>query len=212
LKRNRNPWVYLAMDKYSDLAPWFLGGLLIAAVAVAMTLSANNRTAPKTLPASSASIAKMLPAASAMSSPAPLAAELAPAPLAAGPLAAEPLAPAAPPATAMQPVTAADQIWECTINGQRTFSNNPCGEKSSLRKIGPINTMDPTPVLRYSRPYQPETGYAPAYAQEYDNSGTQEHADDSYQALVGVPYLAHRRGERMHRPYQHTHGPAPRRN
>jgi hypothetical protein len=206
LKRNRKPKVYLAMDKYSDLAPWILGGLSMAAVAVAITLSANNRTAPRTLPAPSASIAERLPAAAAISPPPPLAAEQ--------------LTPAAPPATealspmqrSTQPVVAAGQIWECTTNGQRTFSNNPCGEKSSLRNFGPINTMDPTPVLRYARPYQPEQGYAPAYAQDYDNSGTQAYADDSFLAPVGIPFYGHRRGERIHRPYQHAHGPAPRRN
>src|SRR6202035_4181246 len=43
---------------------------------------------------------------------------------------------APPPAAQVQP--AADpavqdgQIWECVTNGVKTFSNNPCGEKSTL--------------------------------------------------------------------------------
>jgi hypothetical protein len=220
LQRSRKPWVYLAMDKYSELAPWILGGLSTAAVAVAITLGANHRTAPTSLPAPSASIAERLPAASAINPPPPLAAaqwssaQLSSAAPPAGetssPVVSQAVDQSMQPLT--QPVVAAGQIWECTTNGQRTFSNNPCGEKSSLRKFGPLNTMDPTPVLRNSRPYQPEPGYAPAYAQDYDNSGTQDYADDLFQGPLGIPYFGHRRGEGMHRPYHHAHGPAPRRN
>jgi hypothetical protein len=106
------------------------------------------------------------------------------------------------------PQAAAGQIWECTTNGQKTFSNNPCGEKSALRDFGPINTMDPTPVFRHPRPLQPD----PNYVQDDSYQGTQDYADDSYAPLVGIPYVVHRRGERTQRPYTHSHGPAPRRN
>ncbi|HWX79613.1 MAG TPA: hypothetical protein VNZ02_05980 [Steroidobacteraceae bacterium] len=112
-----------------------------------------------------------------------------------------------------EPAAPAGQIWECTTNGQKTFSNNPCGEKSSLREFGPINTMEATPVYRYPRNYQPEPAY---YAPDRDDSAMQDPADEPYQSSVGIPYLVHRRGERAHRPYQHSHGPAhgpaPRRN
>jgi hypothetical protein len=188
------------MDKYSDLAPWILGGISAAAIAVAITVGSNNRTAPRTLPAPSPAIAEILPTASAIpQSPPPQ-------------LAAEQLPPTAPPpaqpqAIAMQPLTqpqaAAGQIWECTTNGQKTFSNNPCGEKSSLREIGPINTMDPTPVFSQPRSYQPD----PRYVQDDGYQGTQD-ADDSYPSPVGIPYFVHRRSERAQRPNTHTHGPA----
>ena len=55
-----------AMDKYSDLAPWILGGISTAAIAVAITVGSNNRSAPKALPAPSPAIAKIVPAASAI--------------------------------------------------------------------------------------------------------------------------------------------------
>ena len=193
------------MDKYSDLAPWILGGISTAAIAVAITVGSNSRSAPKALPAVSPAIAKIVPAASAIpQSPPPQSA-------------AEQLPPTAPPgaplqAQALQPLTqpqvAAGQIWECTTNGQKTFSNNPCGEKSSLRDFGPINTMNPTPVFRHPRSFQPD----PNYAQDDGYQGSQDYADDSYAPLVGIPYVVHRSGERTQRPYTHSHGPAPRRN
>ncbi len=193
------------MDKYSDLAPWILGGISTAAIAVAITVGSNNRSAPRILPVASPAIAEMLPAASAVPhSPPPQ-------------LAAEQLPPAAPPraepqAQVLQPLTqpqaAAGQIWECTTNGQKTFSNNPCGEKSALRDFGPINTMESTPVFRHPRPFQPD----PNYGQDDGYQGTQDYADDSYPPPVGIPYVVHRRGERTQRPYTHSHGHAPRRN
>jgi hypothetical protein len=193
------------MDKYSDLAPWILGGISTAAIAVAITVGSNNRSAPKTLPAPSPAIAKLMPAASAIPD------GLSPR------LATEQLPPTAPPAAqpqaqALQPLPqpqlAAGQIWECTTNGQKTFSNNPCGEKSSLREFGPINTMDPTPVFQHPRSFQPD----PNYVQDEGYQGTQDYADDAYPPLLGIPYVVHRRGERTQRPYTHSHGPAPRRN
>lgn len=193
------------MDKYSDLAPWILGGISTAAIAVAITVGSNSRSAPKALPTVSPAIAKIVPAASAIpQSPPPQST-------------AEQLPPTAPPgaqiqAQALQPLTqpqvAAGQIWQCTTNGQKTFSNNPCGEKSSLRDFGPINTMDPTPVFRHPRSFQPD----PNYAQDDGYQGSQDFADDSYAPLAGIPYVVHRRGERTQRPYTKRLGPAPRKN
>src|SRR5271165_2079508 len=108
-----------AMDKYSDLAPWVLGAMATAAIAVAITLGSNNRTAPTALPAPGPAIGKILPQASAPPSPAPPA---------------EPIAPTTPAQPqpdiqvmqALPEPVAAGQIWECTTNGQKTFSNNPC--------------------------------------------------------------------------------------
>jgi hypothetical protein len=192
------------MDKYSDLAPWILGGISTAAIAVAVTVGSNNRIAPNPQPATSPAIAGLLPATSAISQSPPLR------------LPGEQLPPTAPPATrpdaqAMQPLTqpetAAGQIWECRMNGQKTFSNNPCGEKSSLRELGTLNTMDPTPVFRQPRSSQP----APNYPQDDGYQGTQDPAD-SYSSVVGIPFFVHRRGEGAHRPHTHSQGPAPRRN
>jgi hypothetical protein len=67
--------------------------------------------------------------------------------------------------------------------------------------------MDPTPVFRHPRSYQPD----PNYVQDDGYQG-QDYADDSYPPVVGIAYVAHRRGERTQRPYTHSHGSAPRRN
>lgn len=178
------------MVKYSDLAPWIMGAMVTAAIAVAITAGSINRTAPKALPAPSPAIGKILPAAAALPGPAKR-------------LAAEPSAAAAPPATPdaqtpqslTQPM-AAGQIWECMTNGQKTFSNNPCGEKSSLRELGPINTMDPTPPFRRPREFLPESNYA----QDDSYPGAPDDADD-YQSQAAIPYLVHTGAERTHRPF-----------
>jgi len=190
------------MDKYSDLAPWILGAMATAAIALAITLGSSNRTAPKALRAPSSAIGKILPMASAPPDPAPPLAETLAAATTAQP---QPDAPAMQSLT--QPVVAAGQIWECMTNGQKTFSNNPCGEKSALRELGPVNTMDPTPVFRHPRALQPESNYPD---DRYPDA--QDYADDSYQSQTGITYVVHRRGERTHRPSSHPHNPAPRRN
>jgi hypothetical protein len=202
--------VNLAMHKYSDLAPWILGGLSTAAVAIAITVGSNNWIAPKTLPAPSQTIAPVLPAPPALLESAPpaqvVAGQMAPATPAITEAITQPVTePATQPAVQPEPGA---QIWECTTNGIKTFSNNPCGEKSSLREVGPINTMEATPVLRRPRSFQPE----PGYVQDFDYPGTQDYADNSYVAVVGVPIIQHRRGEGMHRPSHHNHRPAPGKN
>jgi hypothetical protein len=175
------------MDKDTDLLPWILGGLSMATVALAVAVATTDRHPTTT--------AQALPRAA-------LAVVTQPAVL----TAAAPLVESSP----MQPTVSArsstGQIWECTTNGQKTFSNNPCGDKSSLLDVGPINTMDRTPIYRGSRTYQPLPGYAP----EYPYGDSQEPADNFYPVVVGVPLLGHRTPQRVHRPYDHDRSSAPR--
>jgi hypothetical protein len=195
----------IPMDKYSDLAPWILGGIATASIAAAITLRGNVITAPRPLQTPAAAIVAILPSSIAQSSR--------PLPGEAFPESAPPATPAAQFETPVMPVTTpaapTGQIWECTTNGQKTFSNNPCGEKSSLREFGPINTMQATPVSRYPRSYPLEPAY---YAINHDDPAMQDFADEPAQSQVGIPYFVHRRGERAHRPYQRGSGAAPRRN
>jgi hypothetical protein len=108
------------------------------------------------------------------------------------------------------------RIWECTINGQKTFSDSPCGTKSSLHEIGPINGMDPTPIPPLARSYAPESSYRPDYSnqgdQEYSNPGEQQFANNSYPVFVGIPIRERRRPDHAHRPHADHHGPLPRKN
>jgi len=114
------------------------------------------------------------------------------------------------------------QIWECTTKGVKTFSNNPCGDKSTLREVGPINTMNPTPVVHYARAYAPEPRYAPAYSDSdgaadqgsYSDPVSAESGGNSYAIVQGVGFVARRRPEHHphHRPMpnHHNSGPMPR--
>jgi hypothetical protein len=88
-----------------------------------------------------------------------------------------PNAVAAPsPAIASSAPVTSGQIWECTTNGLRTFSNNPCGTKSAIRELNPINRMDAAPVARANYRYAPQ----PMSQPQYSNPDAQEPVDASY--------------------------------
>jgi hypothetical protein len=188
-----------AMYKDRDLLPWILGGLSMATVAIAITVGSDNATAPKRTPAPSQASAYALPPAPAETVPAPV-----PEPA--------PTLAAARIQTVTPAIERSSQIWECTINGQKTFSDNPCGDKSSLHKIGPINTMDPTPIFRSTPSYEPQSSYAPepqsSYAPDYAYPSEQQFADNSYPVYVGIPFHEHRRPDRAH--HSHDRGRTPR--
>lgn len=126
--------------------------------------------------------------------------------------------------TRIQPVTVPTapnveptrRVWECKINGQRTFSDNPCGAKSTLREIGPTNRMDPTPIFPHSRSYVPESNDPPRYsypsepADSYpsdqrpaDNSypvdNSYSYPDNSYPVFIGNPFQERRRPNHEYR-------------
>jgi hypothetical protein len=171
------------MDKDRDLLPWIFGGLSMATVAIAIIVGSNNRPAPKNSPTSSPATAYALP----------------PAPAETVPVAMPVLVPvqaleAAQLQTVTPPMEQSSQIWECAINGQRTFSDRRCGEKPSVRKIGPINTMDPTPIFRSNPSYERQS----SYITEYPEPSEQQLADNSYPVYVGVPYHERRRPDRAH--------------
>jgi hypothetical protein len=184
------------MRKDIDLLPWILGALTMAIVAVAIAVGTTHGPAPTVSQMPNQTAAPPLPVAVTIEAPPP----------------APSLEPASPPAqvqpVAAPPVQSAGQIWECTTNAQRTFSSKPCGDKSTLREVGPINIMNPTPILQPSRTYQPDANYAP----DYFYPDTQQTADNSYSAVIGIPYAVRMRPERTHRPYVHDHAVASRRN
>jgi hypothetical protein len=201
------------MVKGRILLPWVISGLSMACLAIAVVVSAN-RPAPGISRAPSQDSVSVLPPvqlAVPAAAPAPTVAPP-PAPMpAAPPLAAAPyLALAsAPPATATAPGA---QIWECRTNGQRTFSDKPCGDKPVLREVSALNIMNPTPILP-PRSYEPEPSYAP----EYSYPEAQEPPEAAYPVMVGYPvyvgYAYNHRGrpDHAHRPHPHPHGPMPRR-
>jgi hypothetical protein len=183
------------MRKDIDLLPWILGALTLAIVAVAIAVGTTHGSAPTASQMPNQTAAPPLPAVVTIEAPPP----------------APSLEPASPPAQVQPvaaPVPSVGQIWECTTNGQRTFSGKPCGDKSTLRHLGPLNIMNPTPILQPSRTYQADASYAP----DYSYPDTQQTADNSYPAVIGIPYAARMRSERTYRPFVRNHAAPSRKN
>jgi hypothetical protein len=177
----------------------------MATVAMAITLGSIYGTAPRNLQTSMQIAPHALPDAET-----PTARAAAQTPAAAqAPATARTLA-AAQIQTAAAPPEPSSQIWECTINGQKAFSDNPCGDKPSLHDIGPINRMDPTPVLPQARSFGPESNYQPeySYAGEPADSytGEQQFATNVYPVFIGNPYREHRRPDHGRPPHNHDRG------
>lgn len=183
------------MDQDRDLLPWILGGLSMATVAIAMTVASTSRTAPSShSTAPRPATTYVLPAVPAQTPPEPVQVQ-APAPT-----------PAAVQAQAVTPpIPPANQIWECTTNGQRIFSSSRCGANAVLRDVGPINTMRPAPYS-YAGYYEPDSPGAP----DYSYQSTQDSADYSYPVLVALPYDARHRPQHPHRPSDRNRGRSPR--
>jgi hypothetical protein len=205
------------MDHNRDLFPWIFGGLSMATVAIALTVGSTNGTAPKNSQAPSQTTAHTLPEATTAPAPAPtLAAAQIQTPASSTLTSPTLTSPTPAPQTLAPPMESNGQVWECTINGQKTFSDNPCGDKSSLHEIGPINRMDPTPILPHARSYAPESSYQPEYSyqggQEDSAPGEQQFSDNSYPVFVGIPVHEHRRPDHPHRPHGHYREPPPRKN
>jgi hypothetical protein len=188
------------MDKDRDLLPWIFGGLSMAAVAIAITVGSTNGTTPKNPRVPSQIAAHILPETETTAAPAP----------------APTLAAVQMRTVVTRPIEPNSRIWECTINGQKTFSDNPCGDKSSLHEIGPINGMDPIPIRSHARSYAPESSYQPGYSyqgdQEEDNPGEQQFAHNPYPVFVGIPVHERGRPDPAHRPHSYHRGPPPRKN
>jgi hypothetical protein len=194
------------MNKERDLLPWIVGGLSGAAIAVAFAAVSTYRDAP-TLAQTPAVAAQpaMRPAVAMPALPPSAAQASAPAPVP------DPAPRLAPPQsqTAVEPEVQPGQIWECTTKGVKTFSNNPCGEKSTLLEVSPINTMSATPAVHYAHAYGSEPRYAPGYPdqgapadeEQYSEDSGAEAGGNSYTVLQG--FVAHRRPERSHRPPPH---------
>jgi hypothetical protein len=214
------------MDEDRDLLPWIFGGLSMATVAIAITVASSNGTAPNKSHAPTQTTAHILPDAQALPVPEaealPKAVLALPRSAAALPQAGLPTAPtpaptfaAAQPPMSAPPMEPTSRVWECTINGQKTFSDVPCGDKSSVREIGPVNGMNPSPILSQARSYGQEPGYQPEYsypAEQPDTNAEQQSAGNPYPVFIGIPTHERRRPDHAHRPHEHNRGPQPRRN
>jgi hypothetical protein len=105
----------------ADLLPWILGGLVAVIAVVGLIVASINRDD------------------SEVRSPTirPAAESVAPNPT--------PFRPALVASGAMPMVGTPRRVWECVSNGQKTFSDAPCGVGSTVRELSPINRMNATP-------------------------------------------------------------------
>lgn len=194
------------MNNQCDLLPWIWGGLSVAAVAVAVTAVSISRTEGANPPPTRVLAAR----ATTMELAAPVRASMPIPPASHQALPHSEQVAAQPAARDPVPVTAG-QIWQCTTNGVKTFSNNPCGEKSSLLDVGPINTMHPPPVMSYAHNYAPPPRYVPAYNDQSDDGDQGAYADEpasetggnAYTIVQGIRLEHRRRTDHSHRPPAH---------
>jgi hypothetical protein len=201
------------MDGNRNLLPWILSGLSIATAAIAITagsikttgfIERTSASAPATQPVPLPSTAQMV--APVSSTPSPSTAYAEPSPAAPAPAAETTMPPEEVAAAQEAP---GNQIWACTTNGIKTFSNNPCGEKSALLDVGPVNTMEATRVPPSAHQYMPDPHYAP----DYPPQETPEQSDEVYSTYgVGVGLVPHyvRKRPKPVYPSQHHRGPQPR--
>jgi hypothetical protein len=224
------------MNKQTDLLPWIIGGVSIFAVAAAVALVsarpkiqslpptlATAQTAPAPIatlpvPQTTAPVETAAPAAP-VETAAPMALSTAPS-QAAGPNSLPP--PAGLQTAAQPPAEGGGQIWECTTNGVKTFSNNPCGDKSTLVAVRTINTMSATPPVRYAHAYPAQPAYSPQPAQQYANQNSSDEDSDSDQdagygagstaVIGGFAVLPRRVNDHPHRPHPHHYPGPPRKN
>ena len=96
------------------------------------------------------------------------------------------------------------QVWECVINGQRTFSDVRCGARPSVRQLNQLNIMDATAV----HPVVPYDSYRPYDVQYSAPSGDENGPDfmnDSYvgQEVTTINERAIRRRASLHGNHGH---------
>jgi hypothetical protein len=193
------------MDNQSDLLPWILGALSIAAIAGAVTVGStykNSSSASRPVIEATAALPSAVVARPLVQESPPTAAAVVAQPV-------DPAPPNALPAAGAPQSTG--QIWECTIHGEKTFSNNPCGDHSSLREVAPINTMEATRVLTRARTYPTNGGaYTDSYAAEPDDaySSAPETSSNGYPVYVAGTLVEHRRSDRNHHPFARDRMPS----
>lgn len=208
------------MNKERNLLPWILGALSATAVAVAITAVSSNKTAPVTPPPMVAAQPTPLPvppvpsatplgtgttpADAATPAVAAIAAAVATVPVAQADRAAAQPSPVQA-QTAPESAAQSGQIWACTTKGVKTFSNNPCGEKSTLLEVGPINTMNATPAVHYTRSYASQPQYAPAYTDSDYSADQESYADQASAETGGNTYTIVQGGFVRRRPEHRSH-------
>lgn len=104
----------------------------------------------------------------------------------------------------------AGQVWECMVNGQRTFSDVRCGAQSSIRQLSPVNVMDvaasrpPARYGMYPTTYAPVSNPPMPYPSMAADDNAPDVANDTYWG-PGV-IVVNPRSLRGHRAPHSNHG------
>jgi hypothetical protein len=132
----------------TDLMPWILAGVVVVIAAIGLVIASIYRDGLD------------LHTPKIRAAPEPLEALSVPAPIA--------------PVDARGAISVGSphRVWECAVNGQRTFADAPCGVGSTVRELSPVNRMDPTPAPPPSNYASPNSNYSPAYEPQYSNEST----------------------------------------
>jgi hypothetical protein len=93
----------------------------------------------------------------------------------------------------------ANQIWQCVNNGQKTFSDSPCGADASVHQLSEINRMDSTAAANAT--VYP-TYLSSAYAATPPN---QDSSDGDVGSSANQFTVIGERGWREHRNRMHDH-------
>ncbi len=110
------------------------------------------------------------------------------------------------------------QIWQCTINGVKTFSNNPCGNQAFRVALNPVNGMTPPPIARPLRSNGGEPGDRKGYTDQnlypdHDASSEGAGANGYDQEYIYAPLFRsnhHRHPEHHHDSFGEPHRSAAR--
>jgi hypothetical protein len=177
------------IDDEMDLLPWIMGGVLAACGALALAVGTHHRSAAQSLSASAEPRDAAVAALPPPTAPLPL------------PMS-EPASPptVAPAAPEKSPPLPTGQVWECTIDGQRTFAGSPCGQGASIRQLNPTNTMEASPILPSAPSYAP----MPSYAADYYEDGAP--SADNRMIVVAQRNAFYERKRREHPSPPHDHG------
>lgn len=190
----------------TDFLPWILGALVVAVAALALAIHAAPNSRPPA-PASAQSGEPVQVQGSRLQTPA----GQTPAATAPGTPAVQvtPLAPAVAPTVA--PVPHNDlppgQVYECTRQGQRIFSDSPCGERAAIRQLSAVNRMaavavTPDAAVARSVPPPQYPVRDANYALPTDPPQTNDSSPGAVllYPLPVLPYRYHGRPERENRP------------
>jgi hypothetical protein len=166
-----------------DLLPWILGGVLVAAAVPAVMALTKGSTDEAPLVAVASGTANTVPPLAPRASSRPQSA------------ATVPLAPSQSP----------KRIWQCVNNGQKTFSDSPCGPDASVRQLSEINRMDATPVSHAT----PQSSAYSAYpSQDYPPASPDQDAADAVIGSSTSQFIVideRQRREHRHRMHEREH-------